>query len=216
MTGKAIIVGAGTYGEVYLHHLRAAGVTVIGFLDDAAEVIGNEIGGVRVLGTTAMIRDLCAQGIRALYAPIGNNVVRVRLHELARSHGLDTPNFIHQSAIVDSKIEPNTGVFVLPGSIIMPSSSIGLDVMISANVSVAHHTRLDQGVFLSTKASVGANIHVGSCAYVGMGGTLVTGKVRQIGKNATIGAGSVVTKDVLPNTTVAGVPARQLEKELVC
>lgn len=32
---KSVIVGAGTYGEVYLAYLREAGVEVIGFLDDA-------------------------------------------------------------------------------------------------------------------------------------------------------------------------------------
>ena len=45
-------------------------------------------------------------------------------------------------------------------------------------------------------------------ASIGSGATLLGGIT--IGENATVGAGSVVTKDVPPDTTVAGNPARVL------
>jgi UDP-2-acetamido-3-amino-2,3-dideoxy-glucuronate N-acetyltransferase len=43
-------------------------------------------------------------------------------------------------------------------------------------------------------------------ASIGSNATILCGIT--IGENALIGAGSVVTKDVLPNTVVAGVPAK--------
>ena len=43
-------------------------------------------------------------------------------------------------------------------------------------------------------------------ASIGSNATIICGIV--IGENALVGAGSVVTKDVPPNTIVAGVPAR--------
>ena len=46
-------------------------------------------------------------------------------------------------------------------------------------------------------------------ASIGSGATLLGGIT--IGENAIVGAGSVVTKDVPPNTTVAGNPARILK-----
>jgi acetyltransferase-like isoleucine patch superfamily enzyme len=46
-------------------------------------------------------------------------------------------------------------------------------------------------------------------ASIGSGSTLLGGII--IGENAVIGAGSVVTKNVLPNTTVVGNPAKLLE-----
>lgn len=45
-------------------------------------------------------------------------------------------------------------------------------------------------------------------AAIGSGATLLGGIT--IGENAVVGAGSVVTRDVPPNTTVAGNPARLL------
>jgi len=48
-------------------------------------------------------------------------------------------------------------------------------------------------------------------ASIGSSATILCGVT--IGKNAIIGAGSVVTKDVPDNTVVAGVPARILKKK---
>jgi len=46
-------------------------------------------------------------------------------------------------------------------------------------------------------------------ASIGSGATLLGGIT--VGENAIVGAGSVVTRDVPPNTTVAGNPARPLK-----
>jgi len=48
--------------------------------------------------------------------------------------------------------------------------------------------------------------HVGDGASLGTNCTILAGIT--IGKGAIVGAGSVVTRDVAPNTIVAGVPAR--------
>jgi acetyltransferase-like isoleucine patch superfamily enzyme len=47
-------------------------------------------------------------------------------------------------------------------------------------------------------------------ASIGSGATILCNVV--IGENAIVGAGSVVTKDVLPHSVVAGNPARQIRK----
>lgn len=47
-------------------------------------------------------------------------------------------------------------------------------------------------------------------ASIGSGSTILANVT--IGENAVVGAGSVVTKDVLPNTVVAGNPAKLLRK----
>jgi acetyltransferase-like isoleucine patch superfamily enzyme len=48
-------------------------------------------------------------------------------------------------------------------------------------------------------------------ASIGSSATLLCGIT--VGENAVVGAGSVVTKDVPPNTIVAGNPAKILKKK---
>ena len=47
-------------------------------------------------------------------------------------------------------------------------------------------------------------------ASIGANATIMCGET--IGENSIVGAGSVVTKDVPPNTVIAGVPARVMRK----
>jgi FlaA1/EpsC-like NDP-sugar epimerase len=48
---KAVIVGAGKHGEVYLSYLRAVGVPILGFIDDDIEKVGKVFQGTQVIGT---------------------------------------------------------------------------------------------------------------------------------------------------------------------
>ncbi len=54
-----------------------------------------------------------------------------------------------------------------------------------------------------------ASIHIGKKVWIGSHATVLPGVT--VGDNAIIAAGAVVTKDVLPNTLVGGVPAKALK-----
>ena len=58
-------------------------------------------------------------------------------------------------------------------------------------------------------ATVSKPIVVKRNAWIATGATVVPGVT--IGENAVVAAGAVVTKDVLANTVVAGVPARVIK-----
>ncbi len=206
---KSIIFGAGTYGEVYLAYLQEAGIEVVGFVDDNPSVQGASICGVEVLGGKSILPELLSSGAaEAIYCPIGNNKVRVEILEYARSIGYQTPNFIHKSAcIAPDVLLAEDGVYILTGTTVMPHVAIECDTMISVGSSIIHHTKLQQGTFVSNGVNLGANICVHKQAYIGMGATIMTG-VRTIGENALIGAGAVVIKDVPDYAVVAGVPAK--------
>jgi acetyltransferase-like isoleucine patch superfamily enzyme len=71
--------------------------------------------------------------------------------------------------------------------------SIGRGTVLNPTVNISGGVRLDPGVLVGTGAQVLQYLTVGA--------------------GATVGAGSVVTKNVDPGVTVVGVPARPLQRQ---
>lgn len=213
---KSIIIGAGTYGEVYLAYLQEAGVDIVGFLDDDPKYANQSVREIPVLGSISKLETLKeTNGIEAVYCPLGNNKLRVKFLERARELGYKTPNYIHPSVIISPNVSIGEGVYILLGTTIMPHTVIKDFVMISMGVHLAHHCVLEEGVFLSTGCNFGASIHAHKYAYCGISSTIMTG-IHELGEDCLIGAGAVVIKDVPDRAVMAGVPAKVLKmKDLV-
>lgn len=208
---KSVIIGAGTYGEVYLSYLQEIGVDVVGFLDDDIKYANQSVRGVPVIGPISKLDTIkYTDSVQAVYCPLGNNVLRVRFLKKARELGYKTPNYVHPSVIISPNVSLGEGVYILLGTTIMPHTVVKDFVMISMGVHLAHHCVLDEGVFLSTGCNFGASIHARQYAYCGIGSTVMTG-IHELGENCLVGAGSVVIKDVPAQAVVAGVPAKVLK-----
>ena len=196
---------------MYLAYLREAGINVVGFVDDNPELTGKNVRGVPVLGNTGDLARIKEEhAAEAAYCPIGDNAVRVKLLQKAKSNGYEIPNFIHSSVIMHESVKLGEGVYILLGTRIMPYTVIDDYVMISMNALVAHHNHLQKGTFISTGVNFGALITAKENTYIGIGATIMTG-VHELGANCTVGAGAVVIKDVPDGAVVAGVPAKILK-----
>ena len=68
------------------------------------------------------------------------------------------------------------------------------------------------GLIPALKEAVKAPIVIGDNVWIGMGAMILKGVT--IGEGSIIAAGAVVTKDVAPNTIVAGVPAKEIRKDV--
>ncbi|MDE5788547.1 MAG: galactoside O-acetyltransferase [Bacteroidaceae bacterium] len=80
------------------------------------------------------------------------------------------------------------------------------DVMIAANAQlISNNHDLDNRWIITCKP-----VRIGRRAWIGAGATILPGVT--VGENAVVGAGSVVTKDVEPNTIVAGNPAKLIRR----
>jgi len=115
-------------------------------------------------------------------------------------------------------------------SIVDYGCRIGNNVKIHSNCYVAQYTTIEDNVFLAPGVTVANDMHPGcelsrecmrgptirSGAQIGVNVTLLP--FITIGERALVGSGAVVTRDVPPETVVAGNPARVLRSihELTC
>lgn len=122
-----------------------------------------------------------------------------------------------------------------PGAIIRDRVSIGdnavimMGAIINIGAEIGSGTMIDMNAVLGARASVGSNCHIGAGAVLAgvleppsakpvivednvlIGANAVVLEGINVGKGAVVAAGSVVTKDVLPGTVVAGIPARVIK-----
>ena len=91
-------------------------------------------------------------------------------------------------------------------ALIGPNVRIGEYCIVNNRATIAHDSIVENGVNVSDGACFTAT--VGEEAWIGLNVSIIP-KVR-IGARSIVGAGSVVTREVKPDTTVAGVPARFL------
>lgn len=99
-------------------------------------------------------------------------------------------------------------VVINAGCLMMAAGGITIedDVMIAANVQlISNNHDLDNRWIITCKP-----VKICRRAWIGAGATILAGVT--VGENAVVGAGSVVTKDVEPDTIVAGNPARLIRR----
>jgi acetyltransferase-like isoleucine patch superfamily enzyme len=86
------------------------------------------------------------------------------------------------------------------------SVEIGNDVIINHLALITDH----DGYGLDGNSPVEKPVKIGDHVWIGLRAMILKGVT--VGNNSVIGAGAVVTKDVEPNTIVAGNPANEIRK----
>jgi sugar O-acyltransferase (sialic acid O-acetyltransferase NeuD family) len=202
MTTRSIaIIGAGGHATVVAATLLAAGHKVAGFFDDEPSTWGTRILDIPVLGPLRQIPDSgCTHGIIA----VGNNRAR---KSLAGGIRLEWITAVHPFSWVHPDATLGPGTLVCAGSVVQPGARIGSHVIINTRSSVDHHARVGDYAHLAV-AHMAGGASIGEGVFMALG-SIVLPKIR-VGAWATVGAGAVVTKEVAPETTVVGIPARPL------
>lgn len=180
----------------------------VGLLDDWAENAGRTIGGLGVIGGTADLPRLAAEGLEGIVLGFGAAPGRVGVLDAIEGAGLALPTLIHPSAFVAASATLAAGAQVMPQASVGPDARVGRGVLVNTGARLDHDVVVADGSVVDPGAVLTGRVRIGSEVEIGSGAVLIPDST--VGDGATVGAGAVVVSPVEAGSTVVGVPARPL------
>jgi sugar O-acyltransferase (sialic acid O-acetyltransferase NeuD family) len=210
MTKKIVILGAGGFAREVLDIFDACNEVrqdyeVLGYIVESQYgSIGTLINDRPILGDF----DWFAENTEEVYAICGVGAPETRLRLVRRAQELGTRfcSIVHPSALLTRWVSMGEGVVIAAGCILTNRIRIGNHVQLNLDCTIGHDAILDDFVTLAPGVHVSGKVKVSAGCYVGTGANIIN--TVQLGEWSIVGAGSTILKDVPPNTTAVGVPAR--------
>lgn len=197
---RLIIVGAGGHGKVIADNALKNGYTDICFVDDKS--IGDCMG-FPIVGRCADLNKL-NNGETDFIIGIGNSAIRKKI---AEEYDINWVTLIHPSAQIAVNVSIGRGTVVMAGAVVNVCATVGEQCIINTCAVVEHDNVIEDYVHISPNVALGGTVFVGKSTHIGIGAS-VCNNINICG-DCMIGAGAVVSKNIVESGTYIGVPARK-------
>ena len=196
-----ILYGCGGIGVVALEVAEALGLESIRFLDDQTGV--GEFRGYPVRPGVETQPELSIAASEQIAICIGNNTRRA---SLAKRFAAQLASLVSPFTILSPTATIGEGTLVFSGSVVQAGAVIGRAVILNTGASIDHECVIEDHVHIAPNTTLCGYVNVKEGANVGAASTAIPGIT--IGRWSTVGAGTVLIKDVPDHATVVGVPGR--------
>lgn len=206
------IFGAGGFGrevKMLIDQINVASPRwrFFGYYDDGIPK-GTLVNGSNVIGTA---RDLLAvdRELHVVFA-IGNPRVKQQVIQSVKGNQhLKFPALIHPNVLMGSDfVYVGVGCIISANNVITTNINIGNHVIINLSCTVGHDTTIGDYSSIMPGVNISGEVAIQQGVYIGTGAKIINQLT--LGEWSVVGAGAVVSKDVAPETTVVGVPAKPL------
>ena len=204
------VFGAGGCGRGVMPLVRAGANHPV-FVEDIPTAA--YINGARVLGWAAFCASDGAS--KQMVLAVADSAVRQTLAARCTAAGIGFANVRAANAVVMDEAEIGEGAILCPFVTVTSNVRIGRHFHANLYSYVEHDCVIGDFVTLAPRVSCNGNVRIEDHAFIGAGAIIrqgAHGKPLVIGRGAVVGMGAVVTKDVAAGETVAGNPARPLER----
>ncbi|AOY60136.1 acetyltransferase [Desulfococcus multivorans] len=211
------IYGSGGFGrEVAWLAESCPALRIECFIDDDPLLDGKIVNDIPVMSFEAFCRHTRDNaGKPAIVSAIGAPMVRQQVMEKVRRAGFAFETLIHPRTEMSRWVEIGEGTVICAGCILTTNIRLGEHVQINLDCTIGHDVVMADYATLAPGVHVSGFVHLGKRVYVGTGAVFLNGTRDNpliVGDDAVIGAGACVTRDVPPNETWGGVPARELRR----
>lgn len=206
-----IIVGAGGFGREVYSYLKQDSKnniewTIKGFIDDVKFSNYNDNHSNYRILNTIMDYEIETNDIFviAITDPSGKELVVKKLEE----KNADFFTYVSDRAFIGENVSIGNGAVISPNVILTCDIKIGDFVTFNCNSTVGHDAIIGDYTTINSFCSITGNSKVDK--YVFFGSHSFTLPSSTIGERAVIGAGSLVLRRVMANTSVMGTPAKKV------
>ncbi|SDY75570.1 sugar O-acyltransferase, sialic acid O-acetyltransferase NeuD family [Modestobacter sp. DSM 44400] len=212
-----VVIGSGGFGREVHDVIEAvnAGAAVqgrpepwamLGFLDDGnpdRDLLVDR--GTPFLGPSRTLLELPADV--QYVVGIGSGPVRRRLDEWATAAGRTAATLVHPAAVLGRHgVHLGAGTIVCASAVITTNVRVGRHVHLNLGVTVGHDAVLGDYVTANPNVSISGNTVIEDEVNLGTGSAVIQG--RHVGARTVVGACAAVVRDLPPDVTAVGVPAR--------
>ena len=179
-----------------------------GFVDNDPAKRGAIFLGLPVLGGFEVVPDILKRDSDAYFVNLitGSTLARYETSRELADLGCRFTNLIHPSVDL-TDVEMGVGNY-LQEVVVQAGAKIGDNSSIHVGAVIAHESIIGDSVFIAHKVSISGEVQVGAGTFMGTNAAVVPRTA--IGRWVTVGAGTVVIRDVPDYTTVVGNPAREV------
>ena len=210
-----IIIGAGGLAKEILQILQDHNHKgSIYFYDDINNTLPNKLyDKYRVISSIPELIEIFDSDTSLFALGLGNPKLRQGLcMKFELVGGILSSVISGQAYIGKEGVELGLGCNIMAGAKISNGVKLGKAVLVYYNVIITHDVEVGDFVELSPGCILLGHSKIGDYCHIGAGAVILPNV--KIGPNSKVGAGSIVTKDVAPNTTVIGIPAKEMVKKI--
>ena len=206
---KLLIIGAGDFGREVLSWakaIHAAGQVnwqLAGYLDANARALEGFGIDLPIYGDP---KSWTPEPDQLFACAISKPSTKLEICRGLAARGATFVNLIHPSVIVGPHCRLGTGCILCPGVVLTTHATLGDFVILNLYTTVGHDAVVGDGCTTCSHVDITGHAQVGEGVFFGSHAAVTP--FTKVGRYATIGAGSVAMREVPPEVTVFGLPAR--------
>ncbi len=164
---------------------------------------------VSVLSTAVVRNALRDNPHSRFHVAVGDNATRqaLVLRYLGELSANQAATVRHAKASVSALASLGVACFVASGAVVAVGSTLGIGVIVNHLAVVDHGCQIGDFCHIAPCAALGGDVRLGQRVLVGAGAVVLAGL--RVADDCVIGAGAVVTRDLIEPGAYVGIPARR-------
>jgi sugar O-acyltransferase (sialic acid O-acetyltransferase NeuD family) len=208
---KIVIIGSGGFAKevaFLIDEINRAKPEweLLGFID---KKVGEMNGKYKIIGDDLWLEKVSEK----IYATIGvgnPSLVKNLYNKFLRNKNIIFPNLIHPKAIGDwGQIILGIGNIITAGNIFTTDIRIGSFNVFNLSCTIGHDTIIGSYNVINPTVNISGGVEIEEGCLIGTGTQIL--QYKKICQNVTVGAGSLVTKNIVEEGVYIGVPAIKLK-----